>query len=64
VAATDNTDFPFKINGVQLSSDKPVVSVREILQLGELLAKPCGEAIFGLDKRRQDAGGQLRSTRG
>ena len=27
------TDFTFKVNGVQLSSDKPVLSVRDILQL-------------------------------
>ena len=33
MVATDNTAFPFKVNGVQLSSDKPVISVREILQL-------------------------------
>ena len=29
----DNTDFSFKVNGVQLSSDKPVLAVRDILEL-------------------------------
>ncbi len=33
MAPTDKTDFTFKVNGVQFSSDKPVLSVRDILQL-------------------------------
>ena len=33
MAANDNTDFPFKVNGVQLVSDTPVRSVQDILQL-------------------------------
>ncbi len=34
MAANNNIDsFSFKVNGVQLSSDKPVLSVRDILQL-------------------------------
>ena len=32
MAANDNTGFPFKVNGVQLVSDKPVLSVQDILQ--------------------------------
>ena len=33
MAANDDYGFPFKVNGIELRSDKPRLSVRAILQL-------------------------------
>ena len=33
MTANDDNHFPFKVNGVELHSDKPRLSVRSILQL-------------------------------
>ena len=33
MTANDNNDFPFKVNGVELHSDTPLLSVQSILQL-------------------------------
>ena len=33
MSATDNNDFPFQVNGVQLYSDKPILPVPAILRL-------------------------------